>query len=265
MVKNFNYVAKNPDNKGIIHWSDDENKRWHRLITHQQHCIKNKACDEFFDGLEQLHLPFDRIPQLNEINAVLTKTTGWQCEPVPALIGFKRFFRLLSEKKFPVATFIRSEKEMSYLQEPDIFHEIFGHCPLLTNHDFANYTQAFGQMGLSANKEQQVFLARLYWFTIEFGLLDTPKGIRIYGGGILSSPKETDYATSNAPLELKPFDMLDVLRTPYRIDIIQPIYFTLKAVSDLSEIKKHSVSEIMNFIAQAKQKGLHQAKYPKKS
>ena len=204
------------------------------------------------------------MPQLNDVSQVLYAATGWQCHPVPALIGFGEFFKLLSEKKFPVATFIRRKEEMDYLQEPDIFHEIFGHCPLLVNPSFANYTQAYGKMGLNASKEQRVFLARLYWFTIEFGLLDTPKGLRVYGGGILSSPAETEYAINNEDVERKPFNVLDVLRTPYRIDIMQPIYYTLTKVSDLDDIRKFSVEDIMAQIAQAKQLGLHTAKFPTK-
>jgi len=264
MSKTTNYVSREPDENGIIHWSDEENQIWHELVTRQLKCIKEKACDEYFVGLEKLNLPLDHIPQLNDISTVLKEATGWQCEPVPALIGFGKFFQLLSERKFPVATFIRSREEMDYLQEPDIFHEIFGHCPLLTNSDFADYTQAFGQMGLAANKEQRVFLARLYWFTVEFGLLNTPQGVRIYGGGVLSSPSETEYATSDQPLELKTFDMLDVLRTPYRIDIMQPVYFMLNSVSDLKEIRKNSVEDIMALIEQAQELGLHEAKFPAK-
>jgi phenylalanine-4-hydroxylase len=265
MAKATNYVSKVADEQGFIHWSTAENKVWHELITRQLACIKNKACDEYYLGLEKLNLPLERIPQLNDVSAVLKATTGWQCQPVPALIGFGQFFKLLSEKKFPVATFIRSREEMDYLQEPDIFHEIFGHCPLLTNADFADYTQAFGQMGLMATKEQRVFLARLYWFTVEFGMLDTPNGLRVYGGGILSSPSETEYAITNKSAEHKPFDMLDVFRTPYRIDIMQPIYFMLTKVSDLKEIRKFSVAEIMEFISQAQQLGLHQPKFPPKA
>ena len=264
MAKATNYVSKDVNEQGIIQWTTEENLIWHELITRQLACIKDKACTEYYVGLEKLDLPLDRVPQLQDINNVLQKSTGWQCEPVPALIGFGQFFKLLSEKKFPVATFIRSREEMDYLEEPDIFHEIFGHCPLLTNTDFADYTQAFGKMGLMATKEQRVFLARLYWFTVEFGLLDTPDGIRVYGGGILSSPNETEYATTNNSAELKRFDVLDVLRTPYRIDIMQPIYFMLTKVSDLKELRKLSVEDIMALIVKAEKMGLHEAKFPPK-
>jgi len=265
MAKGTKYVSRNPDEQGIIEWSNEENQIWQELVTRQLSCIKDKACDEYFDGLKKLNLPTDRIPQLGEVSDVLKKATGWQCYPVPALIGFGEFFKLLSEKKFPVATFIRSREEMDYLQEPDIFHEIFGHCPLLTNPSFANYTEAYGKMGLNATKEQRVFLARLYWFTIEFGLLDTPKGLRIYGGGILSSPSETTYALEDNNVERKAFNILDILRTPYRIDIMQPVYYMLSKVADLDNVRKFEVDEIMELVAKAQMLGLHEARFPSKT
>lgn len=265
--KSTKYVSKHADEQGIIHWSAQENKIWNTLISRQLSHIKNKACDEYFVGLEKLQLPMDKIPQLGDVSKVLQETTGWQCYPVPALIGFGKFFKLLSEKKFPVATFIRTEEELDYLQEPDIFHEIFGHCPLLTNPSFANYTQAYGKMGLNATKEQRVFLARLYWFTIEFGLLDTPKGLRIYGGGVLSSPSETEYALTDKNVERKGLSknkVIDVLRTPYRIDIMQPVYFMLTKVSDLDSIRELTVENIMALVEEAKTLGLFDAKFPPK-
>jgi phenylalanine-4-hydroxylase len=261
MSKGTKYISKIPNKDGVIEWSVEENLIWHELYFRQLACIKDKACDEYRAGLDKLQLPTDRIPQLSEISAVLKKSTGWQCYPVPALIGFGEFFRLLSEKKFPVATFIRSREEMDYLREPDIFHEIFGHCPLLTNSSFANYTEAYGKMGLNASKEQRIFLARLYWFTIEFGLLDTPKGLKIYGGGILSSPRETEFAINNKDVTRQAFNILDVLRTPYRIDIMQPIYYMLSKVSDLDEIRKFEVEDIMELVAKAEMLGLHEAKF----
>lgn len=264
MAKSTKYVSKQPDENGVIAWTEEENKIWQELITRQVANLKGKACQEYIDGFEQLNLPQDRIPQLSEVSEKLEAATGWQCEPVPALIGFGEFFRLLSEKKFPVATFIRTREEFDYLQEPDIFHEIFGHCPLLTNQSFADFTQAYGKMGLMASKEQRVFLARLYWFTVEFGLLQTEEGLRVYGGGIISSPSETEYALFDDTVERKQLDIIDVLRTPYRIDILQPIYFTLSKVSDLDDLRKFEVEEIMEFVEQAKAIGLHAPKFPTK-
>jgi phenylalanine-4-hydroxylase len=268
MAKHTNYVAKHPDEQGVITWTAQENKVWQTLITRQLAHITDKACDEYIDGLTKLALPTDRIPQLEDVSKVLRETTGWQCHPVPALIGFGEFFKLLSEKKFPVATFIRTEEELDYLQEPDIFHEIFGHCPLLTNPSFANYTQAYGKMGLNASKEQRVFLARLYWFTVEFGLLDTTDGLRIYGGGIISSPSESNYALSDENVERRPLNkgnVIDVLRTPYRIDIMQPVYFILNKISELDNIREYEVEDIMALIEEAKALGLFEAKFPPKA
>ncbi len=267
MAKHTKYVSKQVDEQGVIKWTAQENKVWQTLITRQLANINNKACDEYIDGLAKLELPTDKIPQLEDVSKVLRATTGWQCHPVPALIGFGEFFKLLSEKKFPVATFIRSEEELDYLQEPDIFHEIFGHCPLLTNPSFANYTQAYGKMGLKASKEQRVFLARLYWFTVEFGLLNTPEGLRLYGGGIISSPSETHYALTDENVERRPLNkanVIDVLRTPYRIDIMQPVYFMLNKISDLDDIRKYEIADIMALIEEAKMLGLFAAKFPPK-
>lgn len=264
MAKATKYVSKTPDEQGVIEWTAEENTTWQTLITRQLSCIEGKACDEYMTGLTKLNLPQDRIPQLGEVSETLMAETGWQCYPVPALIGFGEFFQLLSEKKFPVATFIRSKEEMDYLQEPDIFHEIFGHCPLLTNKSFADYTQAYGKMGLNATHEQRVFLARLYWFTIEFGLLNTADGLRIYGGGILSSPGETEYALNHKEVERTPFDILDVLRTPYRIDIMQPVYYMIPEVAYLDEIRKFEVEDIMALVEKAKALGLHKPLFPAK-
>jgi len=268
MTKHTKYVSKTPNEQGVIQWTAQENKTWQTLITRQLSLLENKACDEYMEGLKKLQLPTDRIPQLGDVSKVLLETTGWQCHAVPALIGFGEFFKLLSEKKFPVATFIRSEEELDYLQEPDIFHEIFGHCPLLTNPSFADYTQAYGKMGLNATKEQRVFLARLYWFTVEFGLLNTPEGLRIYGGGILSSPGETEYALTDNTVEKRVLNkdkVIDVFRTQYRIDIMQPVYFMLNKVSDLDKIRELEVEEIMDLIEEAKSLGMFPAKFEPKS
>lgn len=255
------YVSKQSDANGFIHWTDDENQIWSELMQRQLACIQGKACNEYHDGLKKLNLPTDRIPQLAELNKVLLETTGWQVAEVPALINFDKFFQLLADKKFPVATFIRSREEFDYLQEPDVFHEIFGHCAMLTNPDFATFTHAYGKLGLTASKEDRVYLARLYWFTVEFGLLDTPEGLRIYGGGILSSPGETQYAMHSDVPERKVLDVVDVLRTPYRIDIMQPIYFRIQSIRQLFDIAQ---MDLMALVQQAKALGLHAPKFPPK-
>jgi phenylalanine-4-hydroxylase len=261
MGKGTKYVSKHPDDQGHIEWNADENAVWAALVERQLACIKGKACDEYMHGLDLLNFPKDRVPQLEEINKVLRKTSGWEIYPVPALIAFDRFFALLADKKFPAATFLRSREEFDYLQEPDIFHEIFGHCAMLTNPEFGAFTHKYGQLGLAADKTDRVWLARLYWFTVEFGLMQTAKGLRIYGGGILSSPAETEYAFGSDIPERKMLDPVDVLRTPYRIDIMQPIYFKVGGIGDLYELAQ---ADIMAYVREAQKLGLHAPKYPPK-
>lgn len=261
MSKKSNYQSRQPDEHGVIHWSDEENQIWQELYERQLEFLKGRACDQYMQGLELLGLSKERIPQLSEVNAVLQQTTGWQVAQVPALINFDEFFRLLANKQFPVATFIRTREEFDYLQEPDIFHEIFGHCPLLTNPAFAHFTHTYGKLGYAASKEDRVFLARLYWFTVEFGLLKTEQGNRIYGGGILSSPGETLFAMESEEAERYDLNVLDVLRTPYRIDIMQPVYYLLENFEQLFELAE---MDIMSLVQEAKKLGLHAPKFPPK-
>ncbi len=245
MGKGSKYVAKIPDADGNIAYTGEENAIWHELITRQMQVIHNRACREFIDGLEILALPQDRIPQPAEVSAVLHARTGWQVEPVPALIDFDQFFALLADRRFPAASFIRSREEMEYLQEPDIFHEIFGHCAMLTHPAFADFTAAYGRAGVAADKADRVMLARLYWFTVEFGLLHTPDGLRIYGGGINSSPGETVYALESDKPYRKPFDPIEALRTPYRIDIYQTVYYVLHRIDDLYELARADLNHLV--------------------
>lgn len=165
------YHSKPVSEHGHIDWDQDEHAVWHELITRQQEVVKTRACQAYLDGLNMLNLPTDRLPQLPEINRVLQRETGWQVEPVPALISFDRFFALLADKKFPVATFLRRREEFDYLQEPDFFHEVYGHCAMLTHPDFAAFTHVYGQLGAKATPKERSYLARLYWFTVEFGLV----------------------------------------------------------------------------------------------
>jgi len=261
MGKSTNYNAKVPDENGVIPYSDDEHSVWADLYSQQMDIIEGRVAQEFLDGLDILGLPSDRIPQPNEVSEVLMERTGWQVEPVPALINFDRFFKLLADRRFPAASFIRTREEMDYLQEPDIFHEIFGHTTMLTHQAFADFTEAYGKAGVKASKQERVFLARLYWFTVEFGLLQTASGVRIYGGGIASSPGETVYSLeSDEPLR-RPFDPIEALRTPYRIDIFQPVYFILDHMNDLFEL---SSTDLLALIREARALGQFEPTYPPK-
>lgn len=261
MGKLSTYEAKVPDENGIIPYTDDEHAIWSELHARQMKIIPGRVCDEFRQGLETLDLPGDRIPQPRDVSAVLKEKTGWEVAPVPALINFDRFFGLLSERRFPAASFIRTREEMDYLQEPDIFHEIFGHTAMLTHQAFADFTEAYGRAGVNASKAERVFLARLYWFTVEFGLLATAEGTRIYGGGIASSPGETVYAVESPDPVRRPFDPIDALRTPYRIDIYQTVYYVLDDMNDLFELAEQ---DLLGLIRKARALGEFEPTFPPK-
>lgn len=253
MIEEHMYVAKKPDEFGIVDFSEEENDVWRMLYTRQIKLLEGRACREFSHGISQLKLNPDRIPQLGEVSLELKKATDWQVVPVEALISFKDFFDLLAHRKFPAATFIRRLEDLDYLKEPDIFHEVFGHCPLLTHEPFANFTERVGLLGQRMTKEERVMLARLYWFTVEFGLITTPEGLRIYGGGILSSKGETIYALESAVPVREAFDLLTILRTPYRYDEMQKKYFIINSFDDLFELVN---TDLQAAFSEAKRHGL---------
>ncbi len=261
-MKESKYTARISNKDGIVEYSSEEHKIWRELYQRQWALIKGRACDEYLHGIKKLGLNDSAIPQIPDINAAMEPLTGWRVEAVPALIGFDKFFKLLSEKKFPAATFIRSKEEIEYLQEPDIFHEIFGHCPLLTDPFYADFVHEYGKLGLKATKEQRLMLARLYWFTVEFGLIQTSKGLRIYGGGILSSIGETTYSLESDIPKRIPLNALEAFRTPYRIDIFQTIYFVIPHFKELFNL---SQLNLMDLIEQAHTLGMHEPSFPQKN
>lgn len=252
------YVSNPVDENGYVEWSDTENETWAILSERQSRLIGDVASDEFLEGLKILDFPKDKIPQLPDINKKLADITGWGVEPVPALIQPKEFFTLLTKKRFPAATFIRIPEHRDYIKEPDIFHEIYGHTPLLTNQAYADFMEKFGNLALKAQPKDRRRLFRLFWFTIEFGLLKTDKGLKAYGGGILSSPGETKYCLTDESIK-KDFDSLESLRTPYRIDIMQPLYFVINKFDDLFSILDE---DILGLIEKAKELGDYAPSYP---
>ena len=243
----YQYVSKQPDAHGRVPYTSLEDQTWAKLINRQNEIVKNRACVEFIEGLKKLNLPLDKIPQNHEVSEVLNKYTGWAVESVPAVIPAEEFFGLLANKKFPAATFIRIPEELDYLEEPDIFHEIYGHCPLLTNQAYADFMHQYGVLALNASKKQRTRLFRLFWYTIEFGLINTSEGLRIYGGGILSSKAETEYAVdTNKGPELEALNIQKVLRTPFRIDMIQPNYFVINSFDDLEKLLDPNVMTLVD-------------------
>ena len=261
MPKSTSYVAKTPDADGFIAYSAEEDHVWQDLYAQQAPNVAAHSATPYLDGLAKIDLPTTRVPQCPEISDKLRDMTGWQVEPVAALIGFKTFFGMLAKRTFPAASFIRSRADFDYIEEPDIFHEIFGHTPLLTDPRFAKFSQAIGAAGTQAQKEDYAWLIRLYWFTIEFGLMRESGTIKALGSGLASSVTELPYSVSHTP-EQRPFDILDILRTPYRIDIHQPVYFV---IDDLDVLFEAAERDLLSLVAEARKLGLHAPKYPQKS
>lgn len=230
------YTAKWPDHTGFIAWTETENNTWKTLISRQYETVQNRACDEYLAGLIELQLPHDRVPQLHEVNKILKKT-HWEMVPVHGTVLITEFFTMLKNRQFPVANFIRTPEELDYLQQPDVFHEFFGHGPLLLNPIYANFMQWYGSMALECSGKKRKILSRLFWYTIEFGLLQTSNGLRIFGGGILSSYAETLFSLeSDKPTRL-PFNIETVLKTDYDYQVIQPNYFILENLTQLFELQ----------------------------
>jgi phenylalanine-4-hydroxylase len=230
------YQAYQPDSNGYVDYKEEEHKTWQFLFSRQEKILPGRAVNEFIDGLKLLNLTRDKIPQIPDLNKQLGQYTDWQVKPVAAVISSEEFFTLLSNAHFPVATFIRSHEDMDYITEPDIFHEVFGHIPLLTQPDYAAFVQTYAKKALSFPSSDWNFFLRLFWFTIEFGLIATNQGLRIYGGGILSSYGETmSCLTSDTSIRAF-FDPISILRTPYRIDQIQPLYYVINEFSIFKHI-----------------------------
>lgn len=226
------YTSKSPDRHGLYPYSSDENAVWSLLFNRQIKALQAHACAAYLNGLNVLGLSADTVPQVRDIDEKLFKISGAGVKGVSALIPQVEFSTLLKNRKFPVATFIRTREDLDYLQEPDIFHEVFGHCPMMTDPKFCRFMQAFGDLALSLEEELLPQLFRLFWFTVEFGLIRENDEIKAFGAGIMSSPAELRHAVSG-PAERVPFDLLHVLRTPYRIDIVQPVYFVITGLDQL--------------------------------
>ncbi|MEE9427143.1 MAG: phenylalanine 4-monooxygenase [Paracoccaceae bacterium] len=261
MGKTSSYKAKIPDQSGNICYSPSENEVWRDLYLEQLPQIRKYSAREFLTGFDKIDLPKDRVPQCSEVSEVLLDLTGWRVVPVPALIGFAEFFGMLANREFPAASFIRARQDFDYIEEPDIFHEIFGHTPLLTDPRFARFSQAIGQAGLRAGAKDYAWLIRLYWFTVEFGLTKTDGVIRALGSGLASSPSELEYSVNSDIAQRRAFDVMDILRTPYRIDIHQPIYFVLDDVDDLFRAAER---DLLQDVRQAQSLGLFEPTYPTK-
>ena len=210
-----------------------DHETYRRLYTRQSQQLHGMACDEFIHAVQQLGEPA-HIPHFDSISERLLRATGWQVVGVPGLIPEEAFFALLAERRFPVTDWIRKPEEFDYVVEPDIFHDLFGHVPLLFNPTFADYMQAYGAGGLKAGRlDACELLARLYWYTVEFGLINTPMGLRAYGAGILSSAGELRHSVQSSEPRRVAFDLQRLMRSRYRIDTYQASYFVIDSFQQL--------------------------------
>ena len=211
-----------------------EHAIWRTLFERQTKLLAGRACEEFLSGISTLAVTADRIPDFGRLNDILRRATGWRIVAVPGLVPDDVFFGHLAARRFPATCFIRRPDQLDYIAEPDIFHDVFGHVPLLANPVFGDYMQAYGAGGLKALGLGSLHrLARLYWYTVEFGLIRTPRGLRIYGSGIVSSKGESVYCLDSPRPNRIGFDLLRVMRTAYRIDDFQQTYFVIDSFDQL--------------------------------
>jgi len=219
-------------------YSADDHATWGTLYTRQRELLVGRACDEFLQAQDAMGMSPQAIPRFDALNAVLQATTGWTLVGVEGLLPELDFFDHLANRRFPVTWWIRRPEQIDYIAEPDLFHDLFGHVPLLMNPLFADYMQAYGRGGVKAHAigpEALQNLTRLYWYTVEFGLIDTPNGLRIYGAGIVSSKGESLYSLeSDAPNRIG-FDLQRIMRTRYRIDTYQKTYFVIDSFEQLMQ------------------------------
>lgn len=217
-----------------VGYTPEQHAVWDRLFSRQAKMLEGRVAPAFISGLDVLRMSKPGIPNFEELSERLMKLTGWRVVAVPGLVPDEQFFRHLANRTFVAGRFIRTVDQLDYLQEPDVFHDVFGHVPLLADPTFADYMQAYGQGGLrSLSFDALHRLARLYWYTVEFGLIQEAAGLRLYGAGIVSSYGESLFALNSASPNRVGFDLKRVMRTRYRIDDYQQTYFVVDSFEEL--------------------------------
>jgi phenylalanine-4-hydroxylase len=216
-------------------YSSDEDAIWNDLFARQMEVLPGRAASAFMRGLDTLNLDRGGVPDFGELSAELIQLTGWSVVPVPMLIPDHVFFWHLANRRFPAGNFIRTRETFDYIQEPDVFHDVFGHVPMLTDPVYADYMQEYGKAGWKAMRYNRLkALGALYWYTVEFGLIEeAPGDIRAYGAGILSGPTEVVYATGAQSPNRIMLNVDRVMRTDYVISDLQPTYFVIESFEDL--------------------------------
>ena len=215
-------------------YSSDEDAIWNELFARQMDVLPGRAASAFMAGLQKLNLNRGGVPEFGKLSEDLGHLTGWSVVPVPMLIPDHVFFWHLANRRFPAGNFIRTRETFDYIQEPDVFHDVFGHVPMLTDPVYADYMQEYGRAGWKAMRFNRLkALGALYWYTVEFGLIREAKGVKAYGAGILSGPTEVVYATeANSPNRIM-LNVDRVMRTDYVISDLQPTYFVIESFEDL--------------------------------
>jgi phenylalanine-4-hydroxylase len=258
----YRNAPRNPDFTIDQNWSSysrQEHDRWDRLFRRAKEVLRERACDEYTAMMDALKLSDSGIPDMERLSDRLERMTGWRVVPVTELVPDEIFFDHLANKRFPAGAFIRPEAEMDYLKEPDIFHDVFGHVPLLANPLYADFMQAYGKGGQRAMKLGRLAnLARLYWYTVEFGLIQSDAGLRIFGAGIMSSATESVFALSDPSPHRIAFNLERVMRTKYIIDDFQQTYFVVVSFDKLLEACYHDFGPLYERLAQADDIDPHQ-------
>ena len=227
--------------QGWKKYTAEEHETWQLLYERQMEVLAPQVCGEYLDALEVLGFTSKKIPNFHEVNERLKAITGWQIVATEGLVKSKAFFDMLTDRKFPSGNFIRRRDQLDYLEEPDIFHDLFGHIPLLSNEAYANYMHEYGKGGTRALEYKTTKnLARLNWWTIEFGLIKKPEGLKIYGAGLCSSFGEAKYCLRDASAHHVQFDLDRCMRTRVYINDMQPVYFVIDSFESLFEQAVHT-------------------------
>lgn len=208
---------------------------WKILFDRQIKNLPNKATEAYLSGIQTVQFESDRIPNFDEVNQILTKLTGWKVHVVPGLIPNKAFFELMRDRNFCATTWLRTMEQLNYLEEPDMFHDVFGHVPLLSNQALCDFLVNLSKIALKYIDSEAAIeaVARLYWYTVEFGLIQEDNGLRIYGAGILSSSGETEYSLFSELPQRVPYKVTQIMETPYIKDRYQEIYFVINSFEEL--------------------------------
>lgn len=225
---------------------------WKLLYERQIKNLPEAASKSHLEGLDKINFVADEIPNFDKTNALLKQMTGWKLAVVPGIVPDYTFFELMSNRNFPATTWLRKMEELDYLEEPDMFHDVFAHVPLLTNQAFVNFLEELSKIGLNycSNDYAIELLSRIYWFTVEFGLIRENEQLRIYGAGILSSAGETKFCLTDEPPHYD-FNVRQIAETPYRKDVFQDRYFVINSYEQLYE----SIPEIKSVLKEMVEAG----------